>query len=493
MRNIKKTISLFIAALILLGGCTSDKEKKSILIYSAAGIKPAIEELAKSYEAKYKVRIDIQYGGSGTLLSNMRIAKQGDLYLAADESYMQAAKSFDLLAEIQPLAIMQPVIAVPKGNPKHIMGIDDLFKEETRLALGNPDAASIGRLTRHIFQELNSWSQLEAKASVFKPTVNDVATDIRLGTVDAGIIWDATANQFDAVEQVASDVLAKYQKKVTIGVLKSSQHTQEALKFMRYVSARDLGAPVFKKHGYQPVLGDEWAETPDILFFSGGVNRVAIDKTIQQFEKREGVRVTRVYNGCGILVSQIKAGEKPDAYLSCDVSFMDEVENDFTAIQDVSNTRIVIATQKGNPLKIKAFFDLTQKDLKIGVCNPQQSALGSLTKKMLEAKNIWPAMEPNIMSQTPTADLLVNQLRTGSLDAVIVYEANLSQVMDKVTMVQVTDKEAMAIQNVGLGVHNKYPYTTRRLLDALVTEQSKQNYLSNGFHWLYKANAQKGL
>ena len=361
------------------------------------------------------------------------------------------------------------------------------------MSLGNPDAASIGRLTRHIFQELNSWSQLEAKASVFKPTVNDVATDIRLGTVDAGIIWDATANQFDAVEQVPSDVLAKYQKKVTIGVLKSSQHTQEALKFMRYVSARDLGALVFKKLGYQPVLGDEWAEIPDILFFSGGVNRVAIDKTIQQFEKREGVRVTRVYNGCGILVSQIKAGEKPDAYLSCDVSFMDEVEDNFTAIQDVSNTRIVIATEKGNPLNIKTFSDLTKKDLKIGVCNPQQSALGSLTKKMLEAKNIWPTMEPNIMSQTPTADLLVNQLRTGSLDAVIVYEANLSQVMDKVTMVQVADKEAMAIQNVGLGVHNKYPYTTRRLLDALVTEQSKQNYLSNGFHWLYKANAQKGL
>ena len=32
--------------------------------------------------------------------------------------------------------------------------------------------------------------------------------------------------------------------------------------------------------------------------------RPAIEETVTEFEKREGVRVSRVYNGCGILATQ---------------------------------------------------------------------------------------------------------------------------------------------------------------------------------------------
>ncbi len=487
MRINKSFFSIKIWAVICLSFMSScsiqDKEQKSILLYCAAGIKPAIEQLAKDYEKEYNVRIDIQYGGSGTLLSNLRIARQGDLYLAADESYIEMAKEFDLIAESQQLAIMEPVIAVKSGNPKNIAAIEDVLKNDVRLSLGNPDAASIGKLTKLMFEKQNKWDELKAHATVFKPTVNDVATDVRLGTVDAGIVWDATVNQFDDLKAVSVDFFSEYKKQITLGVLKFTKQPTEALKFLRYVSSHDKGAPVFAKNGYKPILGDKWDLIPEILFFSGGVNRVAIEETIKTFEEREGVRIIRVYNGCGILVSQIKAGEKPDAYLSCDVSFMDEVQDDFVNVEDVSNTRIVIATQKGNPFKIERFEDLNGKDIRIGVCNPQQSALGALTQKMLKRKGIWEGISKNIYSQTPTADLLVNQIRTSSLDAVIVYEANLSQVKDKLTMVQVDDKDAMAIQNIGLGAKTDYPFLTTRLFNALLDNDSKQKYLKNGFHW----------
>jgi molybdate transport system substrate-binding protein len=475
------------ALLVLVGSCNNkSEEKKSILLFCAAGVKLPVEKIAKSYEAEYNVRIDIQYGGSGTLLSNMRIAKQGDLYLAADESYIQEAKEFGLIAETQPLAIVTPVIAVKKGNPKNITGVEDLLNPEVRVSLGNPDAASIGKQTKLMFTNHGNWEALLKNVTVLKPTVSDVATDVRLETVDAGIIWDANVNQFEDLEAVSVDFFHDYKKEITIGVLKASEQAVEALKFMRYISSYDKGAPVFETNGYVAIEGDKWDEKPEILFFSGGVNRMAIEETIKKFEVREDVQVIRVYNGCGILVSQIKAGEKPDAYLSCDVSFMDDVQADFTDIEDVSNTRIVIATQKGNPFNIKTFEDLKGDNIRIGVCNPQQSALGALTQNMLKRKNIWEAIEPRIYSQTPTADLLVNQIRTSSLDAVIVYEANLSQVKDKLTMVQVDDDDAMAIQNIGLGANSKNRYLTSRLFDAILGSESKEIYLKNGFQWAKK-------
>lgn len=476
---------VFLILSMLFGACSlRTNEQKSIMLYCAAGIKPAIEKIAQEYEKEFNVRVDIQYGGSGTLLSNLRIAKHGDLYLAADESYIEMAGEYDLVAETQPLAIMKPVIAVKKGNKKNIASVRDLLNAEVQVALANPDAASIGKLSQQILTKVNIWDKLKDNVAVFKPTVNDVATDIRLGTVDAGIIWDATVNQFDDLEQVDVNTFSPYKKQITLGVLKFTSQPTEALKFLRYVSAYDKGGVVFKANGYKPERGDQWSERPELLLFSGGVNRVAVEQTIQRFEKREGVKVIRVYNGCGILVSQIKAGEKPDAYLSCDVSFMDDVEDDFINIEDVSNTRIVIATQKGNPFNIKNFEDLLQEGLRIGVCNPQQSALGALTQLLLKRKNIWDELESNIFSQTPTADLLVNQIRTSSLDAVIVYEANLAQVKDKLTMVQVPDDDALAVQNIGLGVETDYPYLTKRLIQALFDDESKQKYLNNGFNWV---------
>jgi molybdenum ABC transporter molybdate-binding protein len=211
---------------------------------------------------------------------------------------------------------------------------------------------------------------------------------------------------------------------------------------------------------------------------------VAVDKAIRAFEKREGVRVTTVYNGCGILVSQIKAGQRPDAYLTCDTSFMAQVNNRFSEIQNVSKTQIVIIADKANTHNIHSLQDLTKKGLKIGVCNPQQSALGTLTARLLKRRSLYESIMKNVRSQTPTADLLVNQMRTGSLDAAIVYMANTSQVKDKFTIIPV--ENANATQNFGLGVNSGHKNLIRRLFQFIISDSSKKNYLKNGFEWKYQ-------
>lgn len=470
---------------IIFFNCKQNEDEKSLLLYCAAGIKPVVEKVAKQYYEEYGVRVDLQYGGSGTLLSNLRVAKQGDLYLAADKSYIDEAIAFGILKETQPLAFIKPVIAVAQGNPKKINSTQDLFAENIKVAIANPDAASIGRLTKKMFKQSGQWESLEGNISVLMPTVNEVANTIKLGTTDAGIIWDATANQYEDLEIVNISEFDSFVKNITIGVLSYSEQSTEALKFLRYLSAKNKGLRVFNEFSYQPIEGDIWSEKPELLFYSGGVNRLAIDKTIQAFEKREGVEVSRVYNGCGILVSQIKAGQQPDAYLSCDVSFMTQVEEQFNTITDISKTNIVIAVEKGNPKNIQSLKDLTKEGLQLGVCNYNQSALGALTKKLFESQNIWDDVYKNVRSQTPTADLLVNQIRTGSLDAVVVYEANVSQVKDKLDIVMLSESQANALQNFGILTNSKNQNTMKRLLKMLTNENSKKSYLENGFEWKY--------
>lgn len=454
-----------------------------LVLYCAAGVKPPVEQIVKMYKEEYSVDVRIQYGGSGTLLSNLSIAKRGDLYIAGDDSYIETAREKGLVAEAIPLATMRPVIAVRRGNPMEVEGINDLSRADLFVGMANPDVAAVGRIAREVLSELGLWDEVANNVKVYKPTVMEVANDIKIGAIHVGIVWDSTVAQYSELEVVSAPALESVTRYVTVGVLTVTQRSAGALRFARYLSARDRGVPVFESMGYGSVVGDEWSETPEIVLFSGGVNRLAIEDTIREFEVREGVRVTTVYNGCGILVAQIKAGQRPDVYFACDRSFMTGVSDLFIDQVDVAETDIVIVTAKGNPRGIRNLADLTTDDLKLGVANPEQSALGSLTVNLLKAVGVYEGVMSNVRTRTPTADLLINQIRTGALDAVIVYRANTSQVRDHLDIVDIVHRDAKAIQPIGIGRSAGNRRLAERLVSTIRSSKSRTRFEKAGFRW----------
>jgi molybdate transport system substrate-binding protein len=480
MKMIRHVLLYFLIAVFSLASCKDNSPKTELLFYCAAGLMVPVEEIVSQYKKEYGITVNVQYGGSGSLITNMRVSNKGDLYLAADESFLELAGSYDLLRENQPLAFQHPVIIVPAGNPRNITSIRDFLRPDVSYSIGVPEATSVGRITKKVFEELDIWEEIETKTTVFKPTVYDVANDVKLKTVDAGIVWNVVGDQYPDLEIIEDPAFARFIETVSVSVLKSSENPTEALKFLRYLSARDKGLAVFGKHNYNTIEGDKWAEKPEFVFFSGAVNRMAIEETVNKFEKREGVTVTRVYNGCGILVGSIRSGQHPDAFLSCDVTFMDQVEEHFTSIRNVSETDIVIATKKGNPSQIRSIHDLRDKSLKIGVCNRDQSALGALTQQLFEELGLED-INKNVVVQTPTADLLINQLRTGALDAVIVYLANTSQVRDMIEIIRIEEGNASSLQNIGLNVRSENLNLMNRFINTLKSEESGKYYIENGF------------
>ena len=297
-----------------------------LVVYCAASNKSVLEAIRADYEKEFGTRLQIQYGASQTLLAALEVAGAGDLYLPADDSYLDLARERKLLVDEYPLASMQPVVAVAKGNPKQITRLDDLLKDGVRVSQASPDAAAIGKLTREALSASGQWEKLHGKTTVYKTTVNEVANDVKVGAVDAGIVFDAVLHDYDTLEAVAIPELADVKAHVAVAVLSGSKQAQQANHLARYIAARDKGLVRYRELGFQPVEGDAWTERPELTLYAGSMLRPAIEKTITDFEEREGVRVTRVYNGCGILVAQMKAGQVPDAYFACDMEFMTQVQ-----------------------------------------------------------------------------------------------------------------------------------------------------------------------
>lgn len=456
---------------------------RPLLVYCAGGVREPMEAAAREYEETYRVPFRIEYGGSQTLLANIELRKQGDLYVPADDYYIQLARKKQLVAEALPLAQMTPVLAVAQGNPKKIKSLDDLLTGKHKLGQANPDAAAIGKLTRDALQATGQWDALKERTLVFKPTVNDVASDVKLGAVDAGIVWDATVKQFPGLEAVPLPQLAGKRGHVMAGVLTSSTQPTAALHFARFLAARDRGLKHMEHFGFEPVAGDVWAETPELRLFAGAMLKPAVEATITAFEQREGVHVTRVYNGCGILVAQMKAGFKPDAYFACEKSFMKEVNDLFLDPVDVSSNRLVIVVQKGNPHEVKTLKDLGKPNLRVGVGHEQQCAMGVITEQTLKEGGQFDTVSKNIKVRSPTGDMLVNQLRTKSLDAVIAYISNTAGLDDIEAFSIEGIPCAVAVQPMAVGKNSPHQQLANRLLDALRSAQSKKQFESYGFKW----------
>lgn len=480
------SILVFIALIVLLFWETkpisNTAEGDSIVFYCAAGMKVPIELVREAYEKEYNVPVQIQYGGSGTLLSSIKIVKQGDLYLAADQTYIDIAKEEGFVQETIPVAHIVPIIAVKKGNPKNIHSIKDLLRGDVSFSIANPDAASVGRTCKKLLEASGDWAEISEGAKVTKPTVNDVANDVKLGAVDAGLIWDAVAAQYPELESVHVDELGGGEMTITIGVLTSTKKPTGALRFARYLTARDKGLKIFNENGFRAVDGDVWAVKPKIVFFSGTVNRPAIDDAINAFAEREGAEIEMVYNGCGILVAQMKAGQRPDAYFACDVSFIKQVGDLFLDFTKLAKTDIVIAVQKGNPKNIQTLDDLTKEGVSVGVCNEEQSALGYLTMRLMKDAGVYEGVRKNVKSEVPVGPFLVNQTVTGSLDACIVYEVNAHPAVDKLDIIKIDHPLANATQPYAIADYSEHKYMLSRLLASI--KENHKKFEDVGFEWL---------
>jgi molybdenum ABC transporter molybdate-binding protein len=467
----------------LLASGGGEASRGPLVVYCAVAVRPPVETAAKAYQRETGTEVRLQLGASQTLLANAQVGAEGDLYIPADDGYLEIARGKGLLEESIPLASMTAVLAVRKGNPKGVKSIDDLHRPDVKVVQANPEATAVGKLVRDALGKAGKWEKLKERTLVFKPTINDAANDLKLGSADAGFVWDATLAQYPDLERVDVPELAGVKASVSAGVFRASKRPTAALRFARYLGAPGKGLEEFRKGGYVPAAGDVWAEKPELRLFSGAMLQPAIESTLKEFRRREGVEVVTVYNGCGILVGQMKTGERPDLYFSCDEQFMKQVKDLFGPSIDVSVNQLVILVPKGNPHGIRKLKDLAKPGLRLGLGHENQCALGALTKETLIQDGTYGAIRKNVVVDLPTGDMLVNQMKTGALDAVVAYISNAASAGDTLEAYPVEVPCAMAVQPVAVGKGTKHPLLARRLIDAFTSPRSKERFLQEGFRW----------
>jgi molybdate transport system substrate-binding protein len=237
-----------VLGLVWLAGCGG---AEPLEFYCGAGIRPPVAELAERFAARTGIEVACDYAGSELLLGRIKLSGRGDLYMPGDEQYLDQAEQAGLIASKETVCYFVPVIIVRKGNPKGIRSLDDLARPGIKLGLGDPEACAIGVTTARIFAKNGMDPEtIEPNVAFRALTVNELGNHVKLGSLDAAIVWDAVAAYFaEEADAVPIPPEQNVISTVAVAVLKSSTRPELARQFVEFMTS-DEGRAVFGKHHY---------------------------------------------------------------------------------------------------------------------------------------------------------------------------------------------------------------------------------------------------
>ncbi|MCK9312707.1 MAG: molybdate ABC transporter substrate-binding protein [Methanocorpusculum sp.] len=245
-------VCLILLTVVCSAGCVTEEKNydgQNLLVYSGAGLKGPMAEIGTTFGEKYNVNVELTYGGSGVLISQMTTTKLGDIFIPGGEPDYQNAVAKGLVSEdYQPVAYHVPVIAVSKGNPKGIETVEDLATPGLRVALGDVNATAIGKASAAIFKKAGILESVEQNVVLRGATINEVVTALSTGNADAAVLTLDSANKdlFTTIEIPVKDNSILI---TPIGVTTFTTKSELAQLFADYV-ASDEGKAIFEKYGF---------------------------------------------------------------------------------------------------------------------------------------------------------------------------------------------------------------------------------------------------
>ena len=271
----KKALSLFLVfvlslSLMACGNSSTNQEAKAetknveLIVFAAASMTETLNQIKPMYEkAHSNVTITYNFDSSGTLLKQIVAGADCDVFISAAQKQMNQLDSskdekdnpdkndFVLQGTRKNLLENKVALAVPDGNPKDIKTFKDLTTDKlSLLAIGNSDVP-VGSYTLEILKYLGTSAEELEKANkiTYGSNVKEVTTQVKQGTVDAGIIYatDAKSANLQVVDLATKDMCK--QVIYPVAVLNITKSEEEAKKFVDYLSSNEA-MEVFKSVGF---------------------------------------------------------------------------------------------------------------------------------------------------------------------------------------------------------------------------------------------------
>ncbi|MEN6439019.1 MAG: molybdate ABC transporter substrate-binding protein, partial [Syntrophobacter sp.] len=252
-----------------------------LMVFCGAAFKKPVEDIINIYQQKTGTAINVVYAGVGTLLTQITLSRQGDVFVVPSPDIMDRAKKRNSVegASIRNIAYVAPCINTQKGNSMNIRGLKDLTRPGLRIAIGNPQIVYVGALAVEMVEKNLSPDEKAAfrkNVVTYAEDFNKLSTMLVLKQVDAVIGMHFMEGWYP--DKVAT-VKFKPAEVLRIGsaqaaVITYSTKKTEAGRFIDFLASTDAQA-IFRKYNY-------FASTDEAFSWVGGTKPIGGEFAVEK-------------------------------------------------------------------------------------------------------------------------------------------------------------------------------------------------------------------
>ncbi len=263
IRPLPRTLAWVLLSTSLLWGCASDPATPSssarpgaadgsgdITVFAAASLAEPFTAIGARFESEHPgTTVTFSFAGSSGLAAQIVNGAPADVFAPASTATMDQVMASGATSAGEPVTFARNTIAiaVPPGNPGAVTSLADLADAACTVALCQ-EQVPCGTAASQVLDEAG----LNVSPVTLEPDVKAVLTKVRMGEVDAGLVYvsDLVAAGAD-VTGIAIPEAVNAWTTYPIAVLTDGPEAATAAAFVAEVRSRH-GQAVLEEAGFRP-------------------------------------------------------------------------------------------------------------------------------------------------------------------------------------------------------------------------------------------------
>ena len=222
-----------------------------VLVFAAASLKTALDDVARSWQAKTGTKPTLSYAATSTLARQILRGAPADIFVSANRDWMDALEEDGLIRrETRRDLLGNRLVLVGHGRNRPSMKIGDLPDRlgNGRLAMALTDAVPAGMYGRQALRALGIWDRVAGRV-VQADNVRAALAFVARGEAPFGIVYATDAAASDGVSAVAAFPASSHWPIVYPAALTAGRANGKAESFYAHLFS-DEARPLFERQGF---------------------------------------------------------------------------------------------------------------------------------------------------------------------------------------------------------------------------------------------------